>query len=96
MYYTLVYIGHFILLDNSLLSVGSLSSVGSTSLYLIFLFFFFWLVSYYMGSELVSSDSLGDDSVLKHLWHHQDAILCCSLKVQIQFLYHGVSSPIEL
>lgn len=43
--------------------------------------------SYYMGSELVSSDSLGDDSVLKHLWHHQDAILCCSLKSLPVFIF---------
>ncbi|XP_022969629.1 homeobox-leucine zipper protein REVOLUTA-like [Cucurbita maxima] len=33
------------------------------------------------GTELVLSDSVdGGDSVLKHLWNHQDAILCCSLK----------------
>lgn len=24
---------------------------------------------------------MGSDSMLKDLWHHQDAILCCSLKV---------------
>lgn len=43
------------------------------------------MFSYYMGSELVRSDSLGGESVLKNLWHHQDAILCCSLKVRVQF-----------
>ncbi|XP_038894236.1 homeobox-leucine zipper protein REVOLUTA-like isoform X2 [Benincasa hispida] len=32
------------------------------------------------GTELVPSDSVDGDSVLKHLWNHQDAILCCSLK----------------
>ncbi|XP_041992307.1 homeobox-leucine zipper protein REVOLUTA-like isoform X1 [Salvia splendens] len=36
--------------------------------------------SYHVGTELLRSDSIGGDSVLKTLWHHQDAILCCSLK----------------
>ncbi|RVW38841.1 Homeobox-leucine zipper protein REVOLUTA [Vitis vinifera] len=36
--------------------------------------------SYHVGAELLRSDSVGGDSVLKNLWHHQDAILCCSLK----------------
>ncbi|KAI3957409.1 hypothetical protein MKW98_003130 [Papaver atlanticum] len=36
--------------------------------------------SYHVGAELLRSDSEGGDSVLKQLWHHQDAILCCSLK----------------
>ncbi|KAK1588404.1 hypothetical protein Q3G72_022889 [Acer saccharum] len=36
--------------------------------------------SYYIGEELFRSDSLGGDTLLKHLWHHPDAILCCSLK----------------
>ncbi|GAB4859224.1 hypothetical protein Ancab_010684 [Ancistrocladus abbreviatus] len=36
--------------------------------------------SYYLGTELLRTVSLGDDSMLKHLWHHPDAILCCSLK----------------
>ncbi|KAL1544136.1 homeobox-leucine zipper protein REVOLUTA-like isoform X2 [Salvia divinorum] len=36
--------------------------------------------SYHMGTELLRSESMGDGSVLKTLWHHQDAILCCSLK----------------
>ncbi|KAJ8435642.1 hypothetical protein Cgig2_012303 [Carnegiea gigantea] len=35
---------------------------------------------YHIGSELLRSSSAGDDTVLKHLWHHLDAILCCSLK----------------
>ncbi|KAF2300603.1 hypothetical protein GH714_014417 [Hevea brasiliensis] len=42
---------------------------------------------YYLGAELLSSDSLGGDSVLKHLWHHQDAILCCSLKSLPIFIF---------
>ncbi|KAG5566712.1 hypothetical protein RHGRI_002307 [Rhododendron griersonianum] len=37
--------------------------------------------SYHLGTELTRSDSEGADSVLKSLWHHPDAILCCSLKV---------------
>ncbi|POO01238.1 Octamer-binding transcription factor [Trema orientale] len=46
------------------------------------------LASYYMGSELVRSDSLGGgDSMLKNLWHHQDAILCCSLKSLPVFIF---------
>uniref|UniRef100_A0A9I9EET6 Uncharacterized protein n=1 Tax=Cucumis melo TaxID=3656 RepID=A0A9I9EET6_CUCME len=32
------------------------------------------------GTELVTSESVDGDSVLKHLRNHQDAILCCSLK----------------
>lgn len=40
--------------------------------------------SHHLGSELLTNDSLGsNDSVLKLLWDHQDAILCCSLKVCI-------------
>ncbi|KAL4306428.1 hypothetical protein AHAS_Ahas16G0177300 [Arachis hypogaea] len=35
--------------------------------------------------KLLRSDSLISESVLKHLWHHQDAILCCSLKVWQMF-----------
>ncbi|KAF8402750.1 hypothetical protein HHK36_010840 [Tetracentron sinense] len=34
----------------------------------------------HLGAELLRSDCRGGDSVLKLLWHHQDAILCCSLK----------------
>ncbi|XP_077226813.1 homeobox-leucine zipper protein REVOLUTA-like [Tasmannia lanceolata] len=36
--------------------------------------------SYHLGVELLTSDSQTGDSVLKLLWHHSDAILCCSLK----------------
>ncbi|KAL3518386.1 hypothetical protein ACH5RR_020975 [Cinchona calisaya] len=36
--------------------------------------------SFQMGAELLRGDSVTSDSVLKNLWHHQDAILCCSLK----------------
>ncbi|KAJ7981003.1 Homeobox-leucine zipper protein like [Quillaja saponaria] len=43
--------------------------------------------SYYLGAELLTSDALGGDSVLKHLWHHPDAILCCSLKSLPVFIF---------
>ncbi|KAJ4843176.1 hypothetical protein Tsubulata_044835 [Turnera subulata] len=42
---------------------------------------------YHLGAELLRSDSLAGDSVLKHLWHHQDAILCCSLKSLPVFIF---------
>ncbi|KAE8700667.1 hypothetical protein F3Y22_tig00110556pilonHSYRG00534 [Hibiscus syriacus] len=34
----------------------------------------------YMGVELLKSSTEGSESVLKSLWHHSDAIMCCSLK----------------
>ncbi|BFG34424.1 hypothetical protein CerSpe_206980 [Prunus speciosa] len=43
--------------------------------------------SYHVGAELLRPDSLGGDSMLKHLWHHQDAILCCSLKSLPVFIF---------
>ncbi|RYR56051.1 hypothetical protein Ahy_A05g021862 [Arachis hypogaea] len=43
--------------------------------------------SYYLGAELLRFDSLIGESVLKHLWHHQDAILCCSLKSVPVFIF---------
>ncbi|GMY10334.1 homeobox-leucine zipper protein REVOLUTA [Fagus crenata] len=43
--------------------------------------------SYHIGAELLRADSLGGDSVLKHLWNHQDAILCCSLKSVPVFIF---------
>ncbi|RXH83652.1 hypothetical protein DVH24_005905 [Malus domestica] len=42
---------------------------------------------YHVGGELLRPDSLGGDSLLKHLWHHQDAILCCSLKSMPVFIF---------
>ncbi|XVF26360.1 hypothetical protein REPUB_Repub14bG0009200 [Reevesia pubescens] len=32
------------------------------------------------GGELLPEDSLAGDALLKQLWHHSDAIMCCSLK----------------
>ncbi|KAL6203015.1 hypothetical protein ACLB2K_026719 [Fragaria x ananassa] len=43
--------------------------------------------SYHLGAELLQPGSLGGDSMLKHLWHHQDAILCCSLKSVPVFIF---------
>ncbi|KAG6760729.1 hypothetical protein POTOM_033909 [Populus tomentosa] len=42
---------------------------------------------YHLGAELLRSDSVGGDSVLKHLWHHPDAILCCSLEALPVFIF---------
>ncbi|CAA2973088.1 homeobox-leucine zipper REVOLUTA [Olea europaea subsp. europaea] len=36
--------------------------------------------SFHVGTELVRADAIEGESILKTLWHHQDAILCCSLK----------------
>ncbi|KFK27595.1 hypothetical protein AALP_AA8G404100 [Arabis alpina] len=44
--------------------------------------------THHLGSELLTVDSLGNnDSILKLLWDHQDAILCCTLKPQPQFMF---------
>ncbi|VVB17433.1 unnamed protein product [Arabis nemorensis] len=44
--------------------------------------------THHLGSELLTVDSLGNnDSILKLLWDHQDAILCCSLKPQPVFMF---------
>ncbi|KAL8525439.1 hypothetical protein ACS0TY_014884 [Phlomoides rotata] len=43
--------------------------------------------SFHMGTELLSPDSSSSESVLKTLWHHQDAILCCSLKDMPVFIF---------
>ncbi|XP_054812525.1 homeobox-leucine zipper protein REVOLUTA-like isoform X2 [Prosopis cineraria] len=43
--------------------------------------------SFYLGAELVRSDSLVGDLLLKHLWHHQDAILCCSVRSLPVFIF---------
>ncbi|KAG4188991.1 hypothetical protein ERO13_A08G198400v2 [Gossypium hirsutum] len=36
--------------------------------------------SYHFGAELLRPERPVGDSLLKNLWQHQDAILCCSLK----------------
>ncbi|KAJ0248280.1 START domain-containing protein [Hirschfeldia incana] len=49
-----------------------------------------WICQSYkqhFGSDLLRTDSLGGDSLLRQLWDHQDAILCCSLKPQPVFMF---------
>ncbi|XP_028808038.1 homeobox-leucine zipper protein REVOLUTA isoform X2 [Neltuma alba] len=43
--------------------------------------------SFYLGAELLRSDALVGDQLLKHLWHHQDAILCCSVRSVPVFIF---------
>ncbi|KAL2239830.1 homeobox-leucine zipper protein REVOLUTA [Sesamum indicum] len=43
--------------------------------------------SYHLGTELLRADSTSGESVLKALWLHQDAILCCSLKALPVFIF---------
>ncbi|XP_024985647.1 homeobox-leucine zipper protein REVOLUTA-like [Cynara cardunculus var. scolymus] len=43
--------------------------------------------TYHLGTDLLSSGSIVGDSLLKDLWQHQDAILCCSLKSLPVFLF---------
>ncbi|KAK7262303.1 hypothetical protein RJT34_29869 [Clitoria ternatea] len=43
--------------------------------------------SYYLGSDLLRSDSIVGDMMLKNLWQHPDAILCCSLKSLPVFIF---------
>ncbi|CAO2812971.1 unnamed protein product [Amaranthus hypochondriacus] len=42
--------------------------------------------SYHMGAELLRT-SVAHDTVLKLLWHHQDAIICCSIKFPPVFIF---------
>ncbi|XP_039026032.1 homeobox-leucine zipper protein ATHB-15-like [Hibiscus syriacus] len=41
----------------------------------------------YMGDELLKSISEGSESILKSLWQHSDAIMCCSLKALPVFTF---------
>ncbi|KAK8601489.1 hypothetical protein V6N13_058814 [Hibiscus sabdariffa] len=50
-------------------------------------FLFAFEGSFHVGAELLRSESVGGDSILKELWQHQDAILCCSLKSQPVFIF---------
>ncbi|XP_077217938.1 homeobox-leucine zipper protein ATHB-15-like isoform X2 [Tasmannia lanceolata] len=43
--------------------------------------------SCYLGVELLKSSSERSESVLKTLWHHSDAIMCCSLKALPVFTF---------
>lgn len=38
------------------------------------------------GGELVRVDSQAGDAVLKQLWSHNDAIMCCSVKMNVSSL----------
>ncbi|KAL9232109.1 hypothetical protein vseg_007252 [Gypsophila vaccaria] len=41
----------------------------------------------FLGVELLKSPGEGGDAVLKNLWHHSDAIMCCSLKALPVFTF---------
>ncbi|KAK9690210.1 hypothetical protein RND81_09G112100 [Saponaria officinalis] len=41
----------------------------------------------FLGVELLKSAGDGGDAVLKSLWHHSDAIMCCSLKTVSVFTF---------
>ncbi|KAF8388919.1 hypothetical protein HHK36_025601 [Tetracentron sinense] len=41
----------------------------------------------YLGVELLKLSSEGSESILKTLWHHSDAIMCCSLKALPVFTF---------
>ncbi|XP_039128931.1 homeobox-leucine zipper protein HOX9 [Dioscorea cayenensis subsp. rotundata] len=43
--------------------------------------------TYHVGAELLRTNCENGESLLKMLWHHQDAILCCSLKTQPVFTF---------
>ncbi|KAL1197292.1 Homeobox-leucine zipper protein REVOLUTA [Cardamine amara subsp. amara] len=67
-------------------SFGSKLSLGSPEAVTLAL----WICQSYnrhLGSDLLRTDSLGGDSLLRQLLDHQDAILCCSLKPQPVFMF---------
>lgn len=35
------------------------------------------------GGDLFQVDSQAGDAVLKQLWHHSDAVMCCSVKMNV-------------
>ncbi|KAI3775087.1 hypothetical protein L1987_49655 [Smallanthus sonchifolius] len=41
----------------------------------------------YLGVELLKVVGEGSDSILKSMWHHSDAILCCSMKAMPVFTF---------
>jgi homeobox-leucine zipper protein len=45
--------------------------------------------SIHTGADLFGADSqsCGGDTLLKQLWDHSDAILCCSLKTNVRILF---------
>lgn len=40
------------------------------------------------GGELLQADSSAGDAILKQLWHHSDAIMCCSVKANVSSNRH--------
>ncbi|RAL38003.1 hypothetical protein DM860_000697 [Cuscuta australis] len=42
---------------------------------------------YFLGMDLFKSVSEGSESFLKSLWHHSDALMCCSLKALPVFTF---------
>nr|XP_016488110.1 PREDICTED: homeobox-leucine zipper protein ATHB-15-like [Nicotiana tabacum] len=42
---------------------------------------------FFLGVELLKSVSGGSESVLKEIWHHSDALMCCSLKALPVFTF---------
>ncbi|KAL2237038.1 homeobox-leucine zipper protein ATHB-15 [Sesamum indicum] len=42
---------------------------------------------FFLGVELLKTPTEGSDSVLKTLWHHSDAVMCCSLKALPVFTF---------
>lgn len=49
-------------------------------------FVFVWCFSMHTGANLFGADSeaCDGDALLKNLWNHTDAILCCSLKTNVR------------
>ncbi|XP_012827547.1 PREDICTED: homeobox-leucine zipper protein ATHB-14 [Erythranthe guttata] len=43
--------------------------------------------SVHTGGELLQPDSPAGDAVLKQLWHHTDAIMCCSVKMNASAVF---------
>ncbi|THG20072.1 hypothetical protein TEA_000625 [Camellia sinensis var. sinensis] len=41
----------------------------------------------FLGVELLKPDNDGSESILKSLWHHSDAVMCCSLKALPVFTF---------
>ncbi|WJZ85056.1 hypothetical protein VitviT2T_004621 [Vitis vinifera] len=41
----------------------------------------------YLGVELLKPSNEGNESILKTLWHHSDAVMCCSLKALPVFTF---------
>ncbi|GAA0149939.1 homeodomain transcription factor [Lithospermum erythrorhizon] len=41
----------------------------------------------YLGMDLLKPDNEGNELLLKTLWHHSDALLCCSLKAMPVFTF---------